>query len=68
MTVVLFSKGIEYYKDCMDAEAVRKSLLDEYPLARLVEYKKGWAIQYYPSGYYYPEVPDSNSVFNPANW
>jgi len=51
-----------------DAIIIRDVLILMYPHCRIVEYDLGWAVQYYASGCYYPEIPDPNSRFNPDNW
>jgi hypothetical protein len=61
-------KGIAYFQAPEDASAVLRQLKPDWPHAHTVEYERGTAIQYYDSGAYYPEVPDSKSKYNPANW
>lgn len=60
-------KGINYYP-FDDAIIIRDVLVLMYPHCKIVEYDLGWAVQYYASGCYYPEIPDPNSRYNPANW
>jgi hypothetical protein len=50
-----FRKGILYYHLYQDAESILTSVQAEFPHARIVEHKVGYAIQYYLSGPYYPE-------------
>ena len=69
VNLVNSKNGVNYYPDYRYAKIILDSLLSNYPDARLViDYDYGWAIQYYPSGCYYPEIPDPNSRYNPANW
>lgn len=48
-------KGVAYFSKQGDAEEVLKTLLPGYPEARIVEYQRGFAVQYRKSGAYYPE-------------
>jgi hypothetical protein len=55
---VVVSKGVYYYKDYKEARAILYDLKKQFPDARIVGYQKGWAIQYYVSGPYWPEIID----------
>ena len=58
-----------YYPTYADAlNVLRDSVEKEYPEARIVRYEKGYAVQYYKSGPYFPDKADPYSPYNPANW
>ncbi len=58
----------KYFQTYMETESVLKEVKTEFPQARIVEFLKGFAIQYYKSGYYYPYRSDAiTDVYNPAN-
>ena len=60
------TKYFQTYKEAtmvLDGE-----VLPEFPEARILEFRKGFAIQYYKSGYYYPHKKEAlTDVYNPAN-
>ena len=46
-------KGVAYFQEYNAAKVVR----DQLPAgARIVDYTRGWAVQYFRSGPYYPET------------
>ena len=60
------TKYFQTYKEasCVLTTEVRK----EFPEARIIQFDKGFAIQYYKSGYYYPHKKEAlTDVYNPAN-
>ena len=49
-------KNTDYFRNYSMAAEIRDQLQDgEWPNARVVEYQRGFAVQYYLSGPYYPE-------------
>ena len=61
----------KYYLTYKHADRCCNGLLHDYPNARIVEYIKGFAVQYYLSGPYYPHfnMPGNNPLndrYNPA--
>jgi len=46
-----------YAKTFQEARAIRDKLREKLPEARVVEYERGYAIQYRKSGRYYPDRP-----------
>ena len=60
-------RGVWYYRTHDAAEGARLLLLDEFPGARIVRYGLGHDVQYYKSGPYFPQDPESSSPWNPAN-
>jgi hypothetical protein len=57
-----------YFDRWDDAAAKLAELLPIWPHARIVEYHRGYAVQYYRSGPYWPAPALVDSRFNPANW
>lgn len=54
-------RGVFYYASYDDARIVRDNLLKDNPLARIVEYERGYAIQRERSGRYFgPETWDAD--------
>ena len=49
----IIRKGIQYFQSFHDAKSIRDRLGGE---ARVVKYTLGWAVQYYPSGPYFPDA------------
>ena len=49
-------KGIAYFPDFHDARDTAQREVKGHPAWRIVPYDRGWAIQYRPSGPYYPEL------------
>lgn len=49
-------KDVAYFQDFKDAEEVKNELKRKYPEVDVVRYTRGWAVQYYKSGPYYPEL------------
>jgi hypothetical protein len=49
------SKGVHYYEDKTKAIQIHAEVLKTFPTARIVPYIKGYAVQYYKSGPYYPQ-------------
>jgi hypothetical protein len=54
--------GVAYFPNLGAAEKVKKELETKYPEVRVVDYTRGWAVQYYKSGPYYPEALESMST------
>lgn len=50
-------RGVSYFPDYDAARIIAHNI----PGARVVEYQRGWAVQYHPSGPYYPAPHDSCS-------
>lgn len=46
-----------YAKTFQEARAIRDKLREKLPEARVVEYQKGYAVQYRKMGGYYPDRP-----------
>ena len=63
-----FYRGVNYYQEYKMAKVIR----DRLPAgARIVDFSRGWAIQYFISGPYYPEhglLVDRENRFTPASY
>jgi hypothetical protein len=57
--IITYQK-VNYYRLYREAAAVRDNLTAQQHLeARIVFYTRGWAVQYYKSGPYYPELENA---------
>lgn len=57
-----------YFNAREDAIETREIVSREFPDARIVDFTKGYAVQYFKSGPYFPDAQSArDSRFNPAN-
>ena len=59
----IIHKGIHYYDSYNNARKRLRILMERYPEVRIVQYELGYAIQYYKSGPYFPEMVHNNDPF-----
>lgn len=52
----VIGKTVNYYNSYNKAKSIHDSILKSYHNAKIWRYGKGFAIQYYASGPYYPEL------------
>lgn len=59
-----------YYQAYSDAAAIKTGLAARYPkyqqTLRIVAYQKGYALQWYESGPYWPDLPTGDGLFDPT--
>jgi len=52
-------KGVNYYSGYEAARTVRDKVKSKgWPGARVIEFDRGWAVQYFKGGPFYPELPE----------
>lgn len=54
-------RGVTYFPTFQEARDRAAQEVRGFPAWRVVGYERGWAIQYYPSGPYYPELQETKA-------